>query len=526
MKDSTDHHEEKMIRFLEDPGSYLHKPASVQILHTHASILSIAPPYVFKIKKMVDLGFLNFKSLKERKANAEREFTLNSRLCKELYVGIVPIFENKDGFSFKSGAKIIDYALQMNRLKDGFFLNQLLQKGEITVGLLNKILMILKNFYNSQESNKSIKKFGKPECIKESIDQNFSYFENTSFDFLNKDLIEIIRQNSEYFFRNNLDLFTRRIHEDKIKDCHGDLHLDHIHYYNNKVCIYDCIEFNDRFRYIDIASDIAFLAMDFDFYERQDLAQYVASRFSKMMQDQDILNLMDFYKSYRAAVRTKVEAIKYRQRDVPDEEKEKSLENAIKYFKLSLRYSVIGSAPFVFLIGGRPGSGKSTLATQLAEVLGLHYISSDIVRKTKAEVPLYQQTSIEKKEVLYSSKFTEEVYQEILNQILENVKHQKSIVVDASFGSKRNRALFIQTFEKYKIPFNFIEAMASDETIRKRLSNRETEMKVISDARLEDFDLLNAKFEKPVEVKKENYLGVNTEVPVWNGILKILKNFR
>lgn len=515
--DPKGYSEEKMIGFLQSSENYLHKPSSIKIVQTHASILAIAPPFVYKVKKHVDLGFLNFMSLEERKVNAEREVELNSRLCKDLYLEIIPIFLADGTYSFVKGDKIIDYALKMNELEDGYFFNQLVQNNQVDTSLLDKVICILSNFYSSQGSNPQVNPYGGIDQIKESTAGNFNYLKKIPNTFINQQHLALIEQYTSSFYKKEKRLFLSRILENKIRDCHGDLHLEHIHCKDDRICIYDCIEFNEKFRFIDVTSDIAFLAMDLDFHERPDLSYYLVNKLSSELKDAGILKLMDFYKCYRACVRAKVELIKYQQSEVSEDERANSLKKGRKFLHLALKYAIIGSAPFVIFVGGRVGTGKSTLALRISEALGISYVSSDVVRKRSVQIPLHERTKSEEKKHVYSQTTTNKVYASLLNTLVDAANSRKSIVADATFGTSDIRKVFFKELDKRKINFVFIEATASDEVIKHRLSGRDNELNVVSDARLEDFEMLNAKYEPPKEVQAEKYLAVDTQFPVHDG---------
>ncbi|GAA4436994.1 bifunctional aminoglycoside phosphotransferase/ATP-binding protein [Pontibacter saemangeumensis] len=507
LEDST----ERMIAFLRQPSAYPHRPPAVEIRQTHASVLAIAPPYVYKVKKHVNLGFLDFTRLSERKENCERERRLNSRLCPELYIGVLPIASKDNRLFFGAEGRIVEYALQMRQLPEGFFLDQLLQSDQVTPATLDLILQKLKRFYEEHPPAPSVSAYGEAEKVREVVEGNLIALKEHTGEIVQEASLEAVQNYCARFFADNQALFEKRVQEQRIRDCHGDLHLDHIHIWQGKVCIYDCIEFNDRFRYIDVASDMAFLAMDFDFHGRPDLASYITSRLASLLHDPDLALLSDFYKCYRACVRAKVECITSQEPEVPAIERQRSREKARRYGSLALHYALFGSQPAVLVVCGRSGSGKSTIAGRLAELLGWEYVSSDITRKALFDIPQHQRSSPEMRANLYAQQVTDHVYQILLNQTRYAVMNQRSIVVDASFGQPRHRALFGQGLSRAQVPFLFIEMQASDETLRKRLAKRDKSRQVVSDARFADFELLRQLYHEPNEVAPGQLLRINAE---------------
>ncbi|WP_314519357.1 AAA family ATPase [Xanthocytophaga agilis] len=529
---------EKLLSFLSQPTSYPHQPVSVKVKQTHASVVVIASPYVFKAKKSVNLGFLDFTSPSKRKQDLEREIRLNSRLCAHLYTGIVPIrlINNQLSFGQKEDSQdvdsqaeeIVEYVLQMQELADGYFLNQLLKENKVSVATLEPVLDILEQFYQHQPADSAITQYGDLVKIKEAVYANLDSLENPdsvySLDSIPNPndekksvekkstlVLQLLRWYNETFFEQHQQLFKKRVEQGWIKDCHGDLHLEHIHIYHKKISIYDCIEFNDSFRYIDITADIGFLAMDLDFHNRPDLSKYVTAQMAKRLNDPDMTLLIDFYKCYRACVRAKVEHIRSLESEIPTEQQQKSRQRVAKYLSLALQYLTVETTPSVIIICGRIGTGKSTIARQVALLLGYEYINSDVVRKQTVGLPLLQRPHTNDGEKLYSQSSTENVYQALQQNTLLHIANQTGIVVDATFGQQKHRQEFQQALKKQNIPYIFIEVQASDKIIKERLTQREKQTDVISDARLSDFDLISSNYQPPIELMYPNLITLSTE---------------
>ena len=262
----------RLLRFLLDADSYPHKPKHVRVEQTHASCVFIAPPFVFKVKKPVDFGFLDFSTLEKRRFYCQREVDLNRRLCPSIYLGVIPIWSKAGRFSFKEGGRIVEYAVKMRHLSERYFLNRRIARHNLTSADLDRVAAALEKFYVSQTPTAEIEAWGRIEKLRISTDENFRQMRGYVGHTLSHAAWEAIWTYTERFYSRNASLFQSRIREGWIRDCHGDLHLDHIHLAPRSLHIYDCIEFNDRIRFVDVASDIAFLAMDFDYAGRPDLA--------------------------------------------------------------------------------------------------------------------------------------------------------------------------------------------------------------------------------------------------------------
>ncbi|HTG52422.1 MAG TPA: AAA family ATPase, partial [Candidatus Tectomicrobia bacterium] len=303
---------------------------------------------------------------------------------------------------------------------------------------------------------------------------------------------EAIRQFTNNFYEANRRLFEERIQQRRIRDCHGDLHLDHIHLTPETVTIYDCIEFNDRFRFIDIANDLAFLAMDFDFERQHKLGDLLLRNAALEFRDSGMLKLADFYKCYRALVRGKIESIQANS--------EKHAQRARRYFHLALRYATTGSEPLVLVVMGRVATGKTSVAKQLARELDWPLFCSDHIRKTLAGVPLTVRTPPELRDKVYSNQMTEKTYGKLVEKGLAAVTAHSGVVLDATFSKRRRRDCLRDKCIEAGIRLQVIELEADRNAIARRLEERDEKAAELSDARLEDLEKLSATYEPPDEL--------------------------
>jgi aminoglycoside phosphotransferase family enzyme len=307
----------------------------VRLIETHISWVFVAPPFVYKVKKPVNLGFLDFSTLEKRRHFCQRELDLNRRLCPEVYLDVIPIYKRASGFSFRRDGVIAEYCVKMKELPSGWFLNQLLAKELVSESEINRVVSRLHRFYESEPPDPETEEWGTPEKLKISTDENFAQVAPFIGRTISPAAFETIRYFTNRFYVVNGNLFRLRIQQHRIRDCDGDLHLDHIHFTPDATTIFDCIEFNDRFRFIDIANDLAFLAMDFDFEGRSDLGNLLLGKAAREFRDPEMLKVSDFYKCYRAFVRGKVESIQAIEPETAEPtEHEKQ---ATRYFRLALR---------------------------------------------------------------------------------------------------------------------------------------------------------------------------------------------
>jgi len=323
---------------LLNPDIYPGSSKAVEFLETHISLLFFTGTRVFKLKKPVDFGFLDFTTLEKRKYFCEQEVKLNRRLSSGIYLGVVPVTDDGKQISFDGEGEAIEYAVQMKQIPEEFLMDQLLKKGRLTREMIERVSERLTRFYSIAEVNETIKGFAEPERVKQDTDENFEQTEKYIDETIPGDIYEKVRSRTNRFLKERKELFHRRIAAGRIRDCHGDLRLEHI-FLGDEVSIFDCIEFNERFRYTDVAADLAFLAMDLDYQGREDLNPPLIQTYIQTSGDRDIREVLDFYKCYRAYVRGKVESFRLDDPNIPEEEKKEALKRARRYFDLAHRYS-------------------------------------------------------------------------------------------------------------------------------------------------------------------------------------------
>ena len=319
------------------PEAYPHKPREVKLVQTQMSFIFLTGDYVYKVKKPVDLEYLDFTTLEKRHFFCRQEVELNKRLCPDTYLGVVPVAEENGDFRVEGEGEAVEYAVKMKQLPQERMMDVLLPHSQVSREMIAKVAEKLVGFHQKAETNPEIAAFGNLDVIRQNNLENFTQSEKYIGISITPERYKLIEKYTEESIARNADLFVKRVAEDKIKDCHGDLHAAHI-CFTKDICIYDCIEFNDRFRYCDVASEIAFLAMDLDRYQRADLSQHLVNTYVKLSCDDDLLKLLNFYKCYRAYVRGKVESFKLDDPYIPEEEKAKVLAVARRYFELAQAY--------------------------------------------------------------------------------------------------------------------------------------------------------------------------------------------
>ena len=514
-----------VVSALLKTSAYPEPTSTVEVLQTHVSFLFITDTLVYKVKKPVDFGFLDFTTLDRRRFYCDEEVRLNRRLCPDIYLGVVEVRETRDGAAFCGDGKIIDYAVKMKRLPAERMLDRLLREDKVGAEDMRKIALAIAAFHQNAERGGEIDTFGSTEAIRRNWEEIFQQTaEFITISLAKQDLL-VIREWVNRFLTDKGELFADRIAGGFIKDCDGDIHPENI-CLTEKVCIFDCIEFNSRFRYGDTAADIAFLLMELDFHNRKFLADIFLEAYAGATGDRGAAQVLDFYKVYRAFVRGKVESFRLLDQQITAEAKQEARGKAIRYFRLARGYILRQTLqPTLFITCGLMGSGKTALARELAFELGVETASSDTVRKEIAAIPPQEHRKDDYGAGIYGQSFNEATYSALLNRGEKALKKGRSVVIDATFRRKSDRSSFRALAEQYKVPFVIIRTECPETIIRQRLEARAVNEEEISDGRWELFHRQRDEFETPDE--EEGMLIVaDCSRPLVDAVDEVLKGMR
>ncbi len=512
-----------LVQALLASEAYPHHPSEIELVQTQMSFIFLTGDYVYKVKKAVNLGYLDYTTLERRKYFCHQEVILNRRLCPDVYLDVVAISRENGKFFIEGRGKAIEYAVKMRQLPQQRMMDNLLRDNQVTKEMIATVAQRVEEFHRKAETNKEISSFGDLSIVVTNTEENFTQTEKYIGVSIPGEKYDAIKSYTQDFINNNVSLFGQRIKKGKIRDCHGDLHAAHV-CFTDGICIFDCIEFNDRFRYGDVASDIAFLAMDLDYHGRPDLSQHFVKSYEKFSGDRETGQLINFYKCYRAYVRGKVENFKLDDPHIPKEEKEEALSKATKCFDLAYSY-IKGKKPTLFITTGLIGSGKTALAQTLSRRMALAVISSDDVRKGLANIPSSEHRFEEFDSGIYAPAFSRKTYDEMLHQAKQILKAGQSVIIDASFRKATERNKAMKLAQEMGNDFKAIECVCDEETIKKRLSHR-FEAESISDGRLEIFPQMKEDFEPVSEVAPENHIVIDCSKPVEETVKELLERMK
>jgi aminoglycoside phosphotransferase family enzyme/predicted kinase len=490
------------------------RPRRVELAETHVSQVFLLERDVFKIKRPVDLGFLNFTTLERRRAACEAEVTLNARLAPDVYRGVVPVRTDEAGrASLSADGTIIDWAVHMRRLPDEQRADVLLARGALGARAIDAMASRLTRFHAEAKSDAAVAGFGSPEAIARNVEENFAQTKGVIEAYLPDEAAEVIRTQTG-FLRDHAALFAGRAAAGHVRDGHGDLRLEHVYLgREDEPTIIDCIEFNDRFRFADVCADVAFLSMDLEAHGRVDLAERLIARYARESNDYDLYALVDFYEGYRAFVRAKVAAMLAADESVDDETRKRATAEARRHFLLALatnRRSLL--QPAVVAVGGIIASGKSTIAERIADEMSAPIVDADRTRKSMLGVEAYRPMHEAAWSGGYDPDFTDRVYAEVMRRAQVILASGRPVVLDASFRSPAFRASARELAVVHGVPFRFIECRAEPGVCRARLAERE-QSGGVSDGRLAIFDAFRARFEAVTELPPAEHVVLDTTCP-------------
>jgi aminoglycoside phosphotransferase family enzyme/predicted kinase len=500
----------RLLETMINPDFYPHKPAKVELVQTHISYVFIAGDIVYKIKKPVNFGFLDFTSLEKRKFYCEEELRLNKRLAPSIYLDVAPIAEDSRGNLIPdSGGEVVEYAVRMKKLPQDRMLKTLLAKGQVDEKVIDAVAHKIAAFHQLAETGGRIDDMGTITTIRHNQEENFAQTVN----YINVTIPEyqnnFIKEYVENFLAEKKTLLEKRVGSHKIRDCHGDLHLEHI-CITDEIIIFDCIEFNERFRFGDVAAEVAFLTMDLDFngYTRQ--AEAFVRSYLKYSGDTDLPILLNFYRCYYAYVRGKVISFRLDQKEIPAGERAQITKSAERYFDCAYTYAIRLERPVLILTAGLMGSGKSYQARNFAARLGARTIRTDLLRKEILKIDSAERHHVQFGAEIYSDGISRLTYDKAYELAAATIKLGKPVIIDASFKRRSERQKAMELARQLAVPFFLIECICSDEIIKIRLEKRVQEKNNVSDGRWEIFQQQKKDFDAINEIPAGHHFKIDT----------------
>ncbi len=499
-----------IVEQMARPDFYPHRPQKVEAVQTHISYVFIAGDYVYKVKKPVNFGFLDFTTLEKRKFYCEEELRLNRRLAPSIYLDVAPIGRDDAGqLTLGKTANIVEYAVLMNKLPLDKMLKILLARGKADAGVMDAVAKKIARFHEEAQTGGRIDEMGSVAVIRHNHEENFAQTEKYIGVTLSDFQHAFLKAYAEKFLSANADLLARRVAEHKIRDCHGDLHLEHI-CVADEIIVFDCIEFNERFRFADVAAEVAFLNMDLDYNGYFSQSADFTNSYLKYSHDEDLRALLNFYRCYYAFVRGKVTSFRLDQKELPPAEREEIRRIASKYFDLACAYASRLEKPALILTAGLIGSGKSYQARSLAAQLGAEVIRTDVLRKELLQIAPNEKHHESFGQGIYAGDISRKTYEKAVELAADRIGRGIPVILDASFRCRADREMAVDMARRLGVPFYVIECACPDDVVKIRLEKRMLDPDNPSDGRWEILEEQKRQYEAVTEIPQTCLFQIDT----------------
>lgn len=521
-----------LINWLSEPTHFSEDCEKVQRIETHISCVFLTGQYAYKLKKRVNFGFLDFTQLAQRQRFCEMEVELNRRTAPQLYLGVVPVYQHPQqpdqiSWTQQPGLVVADYLVKMNQFDPEKVLSRYLLHTALSDSQISQLASAIARLHQQAESIPAGDFLGSPACVLEPMTDNFPslmalldcpQLKTTQADFDCLTLRNRLNQ-LELWTRNQhtllVPMIEQRQQQGHVRACHGDLHLDNITLIDDQPVLFDGIEFNDQFRWIDTLSDLAFLLIDLDFRQKPALALSILNRYLQQTGDYAGLVLLRFYQTYRALVRAKITGLRYQQLDPESAEARYVLNTMVAYIDLAEHYAYLHQAnPTLFIMQGVSGSGKSYYAEQIHQQLGALVISSDRERKRLYGIQNTTRVSDAEKSVLYSPHMNQATHQALYQACQSALQSGLSVVADATFLQAKHRERFIEMAESAQRPYLIISLEPDEDLAEQRIAEREQLNQDPSDANADVMRHQLRQYEAPLASEKSLRIKMGDALPM------------
>lgn len=472
-----------LIEALMDPAAYPHPVSQVRLFETHISYVLLTGRFAYKIKKAVDLGFLDFTTLDRRRFFCEEELRLNRRLAPELYLSVVTIGGAAAAVHVGDASPAVEYAVKMTEFDQGALLDQRLVQGLLLPAHIDMLADRVAAFHDRVVISGAADEYGTPAAVWRPVNDNFDQLRAMLPDVDDRPATLALLDELECWSDDEFARLTRvlaaRKRDGLVRECHGDLHLGNIAWFNGAPQIFDGIEFDPNLRWIDVMNEVAFVVMDLDERGRPDYAHRFLDRYLQASGDYAGLQVLPFYRVYRALVRAKVACIRAAQ-EAPAA-RQALVEVCARYLACA-RHASQPQPRFVALMHGLSGSGKTTVSQAVLERTGAVRLRSDVERKRLSGLPPLARSEADAGRGIYAADATEETYRHLVDLLRTVVGAGFPVVVDAASLKAWQRELFRQAAQALGVPFRLLSCQAAEPVLLERLAARARRGRDASDA--------------------------------------------
>jgi aminoglycoside phosphotransferase family enzyme/predicted kinase len=503
----------EIIEQMQKPDFYPHPVTQpIELMQTHVSYVVLTGEHVYKLKKHVNFGFLDYSTLEKRKHFCEEEIRLNQEMAAEIYEEVLPITAVDGKLQLGGEGEPVEYALKMHQFPQEALLSERYKEGKLPIERMEELGHVVADFHRNTATNDYICSFGEIPKIRAAFDENYEQTQNYIGVAQTQEQFDETQAFTNRFFTERAELFTRRREEDKIRECHGDLHLRNICIWNDKLLLFDRIEFNEPFRFVDTIYDVAFLVMDLDARGSRDFGNAFLNTYMEQTGDWEGLQLLPLYLSRQAYVRAKVTSFLLDDPEIPETVKQEAVDSATDYYRLAWEYTQKGEGK-IMMMSGLSGSGKTTIAKEIARKLGAIHLRSDAVRKHLAGIGVNQKGD----DSLYSPEMNEKTYNRLLELGVMLAAQGFSVILDAKYDRQGLRQKVMNQGGKQNIPVQILHCDAPMAVLRDRVSGRTGD---ISDATPDLLAQQQAQAEDFTEAEKAHVVSIDTTED-WEGQIEL-----
>ncbi|WP_111497964.1 bifunctional aminoglycoside phosphotransferase/ATP-binding protein [Marinobacter bohaiensis] len=475
----------ELIKALQDPARYDHPASGFQVLETHISWVILTGSHAYKIKKPMDFGFLDFSTLERRRHFCEEEVRLNRRLAPALYEDVVAITGSPEAPELNGAGEPFEYAIRMRQFDQANLLDAIQERGELSAEAMKDLARQTAAFHRDLPPVAEDKPLGTPEAVYAAMQENFDQIRPLLDDAGLLKQVDALEGWTRDTFERLKPLVAERRANGFVRECHGDLHLSNITYYEGEITVFDCIEFNEPFRWIDVINDLAFLLMDLESRGEHRLANDVLNTYLEYSGDFDGLPLLSLYKAYRAMVRAKIALFTLGNPDLDDAEKARLLDTYRSYAELADSYGACPN-PYLLATAGLSGSGKTVISGGLARELDLIRLRSDVERKRLFGLDPLASSRSGIGQDMYSPEANQRTYDRLVELASRLLSAGLPVIVDAASLRVAERQRFAGLAEELGMPFLLVDCIAPEELRRKWVRERAADASEATEALLEE----------------------------------------
>lgn len=496
-----------LIQALQNPALYDHPVADFQVIETHISQVILTGDYAYKIKKPVDFGFLDFSTLERRKHFCEEELRLNQRLAPSLYLDVLPITGTPEQPRLGGSGEAFEYAIRMRQFDQSQLFDKRQERGDLPPELLSSLARQVAQFHDSLEPIPDDKPLGTPEAVYAAMQENFDQIRPLLDDPELLKQLDNLEEWTRTTFERQRDLIASRRANGLVRECHGDLHLANITVFDDQVTVFDCIEFSDPFRCIDVINDLAFLLMDLESRQESALANLVLNSYLEYRGDFEGLALLPLYKAYRAMVRGKIALFTMGNPGLSEDAKAGLMQSYRTYAQLADDCEAMPNH-YLLATTGLSASGKTLVSSAMAQELGLIRLRSDVERKRLHGLAPLDNSNSGIGTDLYSHEATQKTYQSLARHAALLLADGLSVIIDSAALKQEERTLFADVAENQGVPFLLLHCEAPEQQRRQWIRARKGDA---SEATEELLDAQQSWFEPLSAEEKAHTIHLHTD---------------